>query len=113
MITDYLRKNSGSAWFSGIIAMDNERLASIVHADECIAIGGRQRRAVIQVPQPFSGGGSAHTVVRSLIVGSKWVRVRVRRVHIHSTKVRARIHFSYTSILAFATVCDACTPFRI
>lgn len=76
MITDYLRKNSGSAWFSGIIAMDNERLASIVHADECIAIGGRQRRAVIQVPQPFSGGGSAHTVVRSLIVGSKWVRVR-------------------------------------
>lgn len=33
--------------------MGNERLASIVHADECIAIGGRQRRAVIQVPQPF------------------------------------------------------------
>lgn len=49
MITDYLRKNSRSAWFSGMIAMGNERLASIVHADECIAIGGRQRRAVIQV----------------------------------------------------------------
>lgn len=67
MITDYC---------AGMIAMGNERLASIVHADECIAIGGRQRRAVIQVPQPFSDGGSAHTVVRSLIAGSKWVRVR-------------------------------------
>lgn len=47
MITNYLRKNSRSAWFSGMIAMGNERLASIVHADECISISGRQRRAVI------------------------------------------------------------------
>lgn len=78
MITDYCAKTVSrrGSRRSGMIAMGNERLASIVHADECIAIGGRQRRAVIQVPQPFSGGGSANTVVRSLIAGSKWVRVR-------------------------------------
>lgn len=56
--------------------MGNERLASIVHADECISIAVVSDEQSSRFLSPLRGGGSAHTVVRSLIAGSKWVRVR-------------------------------------